>query len=93
MFNTETKIKICVELKAMKSLPAMREAQVQFLGWEDPLEKEKATYSSILAQRIPQTKEPGRLQSIGSQESDTTERLSTNTHSIFTDKSIEIFLK
>ena len=49
MFNTETNIKICVELKAMKSLPAMREAQVQFLGWEDPLEKEKATYSSILA--------------------------------------------
>ena len=45
---------------------------VQFLGWEDPLEKEMATHSSILAWRIPWTEEPGRLQSIGSQESDMT---------------------
>ena len=40
---------------------------VQSLGWEDPLEEDMATHSSILAWRIPQTEEPGRLQSIGSQ--------------------------
>ena len=38
--------------------------QVQFLGWEDPLEEEMATHSSILARRIPQTEEPGELQSL-----------------------------
>ena len=38
--------------------------QVQFLGWEDPLEEEMATHSSILAQRIPQREEPGELQSL-----------------------------
>ena len=42
------------------------------LGWEDPLEKGKATFSSVLAWRIPWTEEPGRLQSMGSQESDMT---------------------
>ena len=47
--------------------------QIQSLGWEDPLEKEMATHSSILAWRIPWTKEPGRLPSMGSKESDTTE--------------------
>ena len=46
------------------------------LSWEDTLEGEIATYSSILARRIPWTEEPGRLQSMGSQESDITERLS-----------------
>ena len=50
----------------------MQETQVLFLGWEDPLEKEVATHSSILTWRIPWTEEPGRLQSMGSQESDTT---------------------
>ena len=45
---------------------------VQFLGWKDPLEKEMATDSSILAWRIPWTEEPGGLQSTGSQESDMT---------------------
>ena len=40
---------------------------VQSLGWEDPLEEEMATYSSILAWKIPQTEEPGGLQSVGSQ--------------------------
>ena len=49
----------------------MQEAQVQFLGQEDPLEKEMATHSSILAWRIPWTEEPGRLQSMRSQELDT----------------------
>ena len=41
--------------------------RVQSLGWEDPMEKEKAIYSSILAGKIPWTEEPGGLQSVGSQ--------------------------
>ena len=45
----------------------MQETQVPFLGWEDPLEKEMATHSSILALEIPRTKEPGGLRSMGSQ--------------------------
>ena len=53
-------------------LPAMQETWVRFLGQEDPLEKEMATHSSILAWRIPWTEEPDRLQSSGSQESNTT---------------------
>ena len=51
----------------VKSLSAMQETQVQSLGWEDPLEKEMATHSSILAWKIPWTEEPSRLQSMGSQ--------------------------
>ena len=51
----------------VKNLPAMEETWVQFLGWEDPLEKEMATHSSILAWRIPCTEDPGGLQSMGSQ--------------------------
>ena len=50
----------------------MQETPVRSLGWEDPLEKELATHSSILAWRIPWTEEPGRPPSMGSQESDTT---------------------
>ena len=50
----------------------MQEIQVWSLGQEDPLKKEMATHSSILAWEIPWTEEPGRLQSIGSQELDTT---------------------
>ena len=50
----------------VKNPPAMRETWVQSLGWEDPLEKGKATHSSILAWRIPWTEEPGGLQSMGS---------------------------
>ena len=45
----------------VKRLPAMQETQVQPLGWEDPLEKEMATHSSILAWKIPWMEEPGRL--------------------------------
>ena len=56
-------------------LPTMQETQVRFLRWEDPLEKEMATHSSVLAWRIPWTEEPGRLQSTGSQELDTTQQL------------------
>ena len=51
----------------VKNLPVMQEMQVQSLGWEDPLEKEMATYSGILAWRIPWTGEPDGLQSMGSQ--------------------------
>ena len=50
-----------------KNPPAMWETWVQSLDWEDPLAKEKATYSSILAWRIPWTEEPDGLQSMGSQ--------------------------
>ena len=58
----------------LKHLPAKWETWVQSLGWEDPLEKEMATHSSILAWRIPWIEEPGGLQSAGSvAESDTTE--------------------
>ena len=45
--------------------------QVQFLGWEDPLEEETATHSNILAWKIPWTEEPGGLQSMGLQKSQT----------------------
>ena len=51
----------------VKHLPTMQETPVQSLGWEDLLEKEMATHSSILAWKIPWAEEPGRLQSMGSQ--------------------------
>ena len=51
----------------VKNLPAVQEAQVRSLGWEDPLEKEMASHSRILAWRIPWTEGPGGLQSMGSQ--------------------------
>ena len=51
----------------VKNLPAMRETRVQSLGWEDPLEKEMATHSSILTWKIPWTEEPSGLQSMGLQ--------------------------
>ena len=51
----------------VKNLPAVRETQVRSLGWEDPLEKEMATHSSILAWKISWTEEPRGLQSMGSQ--------------------------
>ena len=51
----------------LKRLPAMRETRVRSLGWENPLEKEMATHSSILAWGISWTEEPGGLQSTGSQ--------------------------
>ena len=58
---------VSIVAQTVKNLPAMQETQVQSLGQEDPLEKDIATHSSILAWRIPWTKEPGRLQSMGSQ--------------------------
>ena len=60
-------------IQMVKNLPAIWETLVQTLGWEDPPKKGKAIHSSILAQRIPLTEEPGRLQSMGSQELDRTE--------------------
>ena len=51
--------------KKKKNLPSMQETWVRSLGWEDPMEKEMATHSSILAWRIPQAEEPGGLQFMG----------------------------
>ena len=51
----------------VKNQPAIQETQVPPLGWEDPLEKEIATHSSIVAWEIPWTEEPGGLKSMGSQ--------------------------
>ena len=59
----------------VKSLPAMRETWIQSLGQEDPLEKEMATHSSILAWKIPWTKKPGGYSTWGHKELDTTEWL------------------
>ena len=53
--------------QTVKNLPAMQETQVRSLGWEDPLEKEMATHSNILAWGISWTEEPSGLQSMGSQ--------------------------
>ena len=48
----------------VKNLPKIQETQVWFLGWEDPLEEEMATHSSILARKTPWTEEPGGLSSL-----------------------------
>ena len=74
--------------QTVKRLPTMWETQVQSLGWEDLLEKEMATHSSILAWKIPWTEKllgsfcSWRLQSMGLQESDTTEQLHFHFHFI-----------
>ena len=60
-----------------KNLPTVWESQVQSLDWEDPLEKGMETHSSILAWKVPWTEEPGRLQSWGRKETDTTEHTHT----------------
>ena len=61
--------------QTVKRLLTMPETWVQTLGWEDLLEKEMATHSSILAWKVPWMKKPGRLQSMGHKELDTTKRL------------------
>ena len=61
--------------QTVKSLPLMQKTWVQSLGWEDPLEESMATHSSILAWRIPWTKEPGGLQSTCHKESNTIEQV------------------
>ena len=58
--------------QSVKNLPSMQETRVLSLGQEDPLEKDMATHPSILAWEIPWVEEPGRLQSMGSQELDMT---------------------
>ena len=67
------------QISEVKNPPAKQETQVRSLGREDPLEKEKATHSSILAWEIPCTEEPRGQQSLcGCKESDTTQRLNNN---------------
>ena len=66
-FNSALELRTSLVAQMVKRLPAIRETQVRSLGWEDFLEKEMATHSSIPAWRIPGTEEPGRLQSMGSQ--------------------------
>ena len=56
----------------VKNLPALQEIRILSMGQEDPLEKEMATHCRTLAWEIPRTEEPGRLWSMGLQESDTT---------------------
>ena len=58
--------------ETVKNPPAMQKAWVRSLGQEDPLEKEMVIHSGIFAWRIPWTEKPSRLQSMGSQELDTT---------------------
>ena len=70
LFNLFSRASLIAQ--SVKNLPAIKETRVRFLGREDPLEKEMATHSRVIAPRIPWTEEPGRLQSMGSQESDTT---------------------
>ena len=65
----------------VKNSPAMWETWVPSLDWEDPLEKEMATHSSILVWRIPWTQEPSRLLSMGSQR--VGHDLATNTYTLF----------
>ena len=66
-FNYVFSVEASLVAQMKKNLPAMQETWVRSLGWEDLLEKEMATHSSILAWRIPWTEEPDRLQSMGSQ--------------------------
>ena len=66
-YANDTTLRASLMAQMVKRLPTMRETWVQSLGWEDLLEKEMATHSSILARRIPGMNEPVRLQSMGSQ--------------------------
>ena len=67
-----TILRVSLIAQSVKNLPAVQEIWVRFLSREDPLEKEMATHSIILTWRIPRIEEPGRLQTMESQESDTT---------------------
>ena len=66
-FMVELSCQASLVVQRVKRLPAMQETLVQFLGQEDPLEKEMTTHSSTLAWKIPWMEKPGRLQSRGSQ--------------------------
>ena len=65
--SLEWSLRASLVVQSVKSLSVMWQTCVQSLGWEDPLEKEMANHSSILAWRILWTEEPGGLQSMGSQ--------------------------
>ena len=65
--STHVASQVVLVVKNSLAMQETKETQVQFLGWEDPMEKEMATHSSILVRRIPWTEEPGGLQYIGSQ--------------------------
>ena len=67
MFRISTTLEFELVTQRLKQLPAMRENWVRSLGWEDPLEKEMATHSSIIVWRIPWTEEPDGLKSTESQ--------------------------
>ena len=68
LFNTLSRsVRTSLMAQTVKRLPTMRETWVQSLGWEDLLQKETATHSSILAWKNPWMEEPGRVQSMGSQ--------------------------
>ena len=69
-----------VVAQTVKHLPAMQKTRVQSLGWENPLEKEMATHSSVDAWKIPWTEEPSGLQSMGSQRVNMTEQLTHMGH-------------
>ena len=69
--------------QTIKNLPAIWETQVLSFSWEDPLEEGMAIHSSIFAWKIPWTKEPGGLESIGSTESDTTEATKHSKHTTY----------
>ena len=66
-FLCVTSARVASLAQMVKRLSAMQQTRVRSLGWEDPLEKEMAAHSSILAWKIPWTAEPGRLLSMGSQ--------------------------
>ena len=66
-FHDSWKVRASLVAQTVKRLSAMQETQVRYLGWEDPMEQEMATHSSMLDWRIPWTEEPGGLWSIGSQ--------------------------
>ena len=72
MYDACIYIGVSLVAQLVKYLLVMQKIQVQSLGWEDSLEEEMATHSSILAWKIPRTEEPGELQSIELQELDTT---------------------
>ena len=67
LYLIQNKVASSLVAQTVKCLSTMRETRVRSLGWEDPLEKEMAIHSSIIAWKIPWTEEPGRLQSMGSQ--------------------------
>ena len=72
LYHIQIELQNRLVAQSVKNLLEIQETGVQSLGREDPLEEEMAIHSSILAWRIPWTEEPARLQSLGSQEPDTT---------------------